>query len=120
MRLHTDDEIDNMPAELIFIASVFHHEFDQSESVEEMRKTIKFQRTRNLVLWHDHATLLNLGCIITVHVAYDPAMFFTEDEYADLGGDEAEAKQFSAFGGSCDGKKCKACKVSHFDDVCNT
>ena len=34
--------------------------------------------------------------MMTVHVAYDPAMFFTEEEYADLGGDEAEAKQLQS------------------------
>ena len=41
-----------------------------------------FQRTRSLILWHDHGTILGLGCIIiTVHIAYDPAVFLTQQEY---------------------------------------
>ena len=33
-------------------------------------------------MWHDHGTVLGLGCIIlTVHIAYDPAVFYTQAEY---------------------------------------
>ena len=33
-------------------------------------------------MWHDHGTILGLGCIIlTVHIAYDPAVFLTQSEY---------------------------------------
>ena len=40
------------------------------------------QRQRSLVVWHDHATILNNGLImITVHVVYDKAMFLTNEEY---------------------------------------
>ena len=48
-----------------------------------MRNAIKiFQRMRNLILWHDHSTILNLGCIMmTIHVAYDPAVFLTQAEF---------------------------------------
>ena len=41
-----------------------------------------FECTMCLVLWHDHGTILGLGCIIiTVHIAYDQAVFFTQEEY---------------------------------------
>ena len=41
-----------------------------------------YQSTRSLALWHDHATLLGIGFImVTVHVMYDPAVFFTDEEY---------------------------------------
>lgn len=45
------------------------------------------QRTRSIVMWHDHGTILGLGCIIiTVHIAYDPAVFYTQAEYEDKHG----------------------------------
>ena len=38
-------------------------------------------------VWHDHGTILGLGCvIITVHIAYDPAVFYTQAEYEDKHG----------------------------------
>ena len=41
----------------------------------------KVQRTRTLVLWHDHGVILGLGCILmTIHTAYDPAVFYTPQE----------------------------------------
>ncbi len=47
-----------------------------------MREKLKqVQRTRSLVMWHDHATVLGLGLItITVHIIYDPAVFYTQAE----------------------------------------
>lgn len=38
--------------------------------------------TRSLCFWHDHATILKMGFIlITIHVMYDPLVFFTDEEY---------------------------------------
>ena len=40
------------------------------------------QRTRHLVMWHDHATILGKSnLLITVHTIYDPAVFLTDSEY---------------------------------------
>ena len=40
------------------------------------------ERTRSLVLWHDHATILKTGYImLTIHVMYDPLVFYTDVEY---------------------------------------
>ena len=40
------------------------------------------QRARSLCMWHDHATILKMGFImVTVHVMYDPLVFFTDAEY---------------------------------------
>ena len=89
MRLLTDSEIDISIEELTLTAAKFHHEIDQSKSIEDTRATIKnFQPTRHLVL------LLN--CIITVHVAYDPAVFLTDAEYVEQGTSNAEAKQLQS------------------------
>ena len=51
--------------------------------VDKLRDRFKeLQRTRTLALWHGHATLLGLGVVmITVHVVYDPAVFYTQSEY---------------------------------------
>ena len=39
------------------------------------------QRTRGIAIWHDHGTLLGLGVVmITAHILYDPAVFFTQAE----------------------------------------
>ena len=36
-------------------------------------------------MWHDHATILKMGFVmITVHVMYDPAVFYTDEEYQQL------------------------------------
>ena len=46
---------------------------------------IKSERSRFLCMWHDHATILKTGFImITVHVMYDPMVFYTDEEYLDL------------------------------------
>lgn len=84
MRLQTDEQIDAMSlATLRSTADQYHHQLSPDATIEEFRTTIKhFQRSRSLILWHDHGTILGLGCIlITVHVAYDPAIFYTQSEY---------------------------------------
>ena len=52
-------------------------------SLLDLQNEVKsLQRTRSIVMWHDHGTILGLGCIIiTVHIAYDPAVFYTQPEY---------------------------------------
>lgn len=43
---------------------------------------IRYQRSRSLCIWHDHATILKMGFImLTVHIMYDPLVFFTDEEY---------------------------------------
>ena len=84
MRLQTGEQIYAMSlATLRSTADQYHHHLSPDTTIEELRTTIKnFQRLRSLILWHDHGTILGLGCIlITVHVAYDPAIFYTQSEY---------------------------------------
>ena len=54
-----------------------------TETRQELKMLLRtFERTRSLVLWHDHGTILGLGCIIiTVHIDYNQAVFFTQEEY---------------------------------------
>lgn len=56
------------------------------KSEEELRDLIRqSERCQSLCMWHDHATLLKLGFVlVTVHVMYDPVVFFTQEEYDEL------------------------------------
>ena len=84
MRLNTDTEIESMTFnDLQTLSLLYHHDVPPETDMDDLRHATKrFQRSRSLVLWHDHGTVLHLGCIlITVHVAYDPALFYTQEEY---------------------------------------
>ena len=56
------------------------------KSVEELRKLLcQAQKSRSFCMWHDHATILKMGFImVTVHVVYDPVVFYTDEEYKQL------------------------------------
>ena len=54
-------------------------------------------------MWHDHATILKMGVImVTVHIMYDPVVFYTEEEYEELnpGTDVNIQAHLLAFGSS--------------------
>ena len=43
------------------------------------------QRSRAIYFWHDHATILKMGFVmVTVHILYDPVVFYTDNEYQEL------------------------------------
>ena len=56
------------------------------KSEEELRELLcQAQKSRSLCMWHDHATILKMGFVmVTVHIMYDPVVFYTEDEYQEL------------------------------------
>ena len=85
MRLTTDDEIEKMSlCDLRSLVAQYDHNItNDTLQVSELQSAIKrFQRTRSLIMWHDHGTILGLGCIIlTAHVVYDPAVFHIQAEY---------------------------------------
>ena len=56
------------------------------KSIEELRELLdQSQKSRSLCMWHDHATILKRGLImITIHVVYDPVVFYTDKEYEQL------------------------------------
>ena len=85
MRLTPTTEIKAMTtAQLSRRLSRLTHIKPDSLSHEELCKTLLHsERTRSLCLWHDHATILKMGFImVTVHVMYDPAVFYTNEEYS--------------------------------------
>ena len=81
MRLDSDEKIESIPSDDVKLIL---------ESLGELRPEItdqhsvlkRFQRSRKLVLWHDHSTICTSGYIImTIHTFYDPAVFMTTEEY---------------------------------------
>ncbi len=56
------------------------------KSEEELRELLRLaQRSRSLCMWHDHATILKMGFVmVTVHIMYDPVVFYTDDEYQEM------------------------------------
>ena len=83
MRLNEDAEIDKMTVpEMQSLLVTCNHPIIPNSTPDQLRSTLrKIQRTRTLVLWHDHGVLLGLGCILmTIHIAYDPAIFYTPQE----------------------------------------
>ena len=84
MRLQTDEEISSMSVDDVQgkMSQLNENPPDSEDELHERFKML--QRTRTLALWHDLATLLGLGVVmITVHVVYDPAVFYTQSEWDD-------------------------------------
>jgi hypothetical protein len=75
-----DSEIDAMPVEEVCERITNAHEAVSFTNPHSQLKTI--QRSRSLVLWHDHSTILGAGYILmTIHVLYDSAVFCSAEEY---------------------------------------
>ena len=72
--------------ELKKIYGLEDHELHESD--EHMREKLKkYQRTRNLILWHDGSSLSSHSHIlIIVACLYDTAVFYTDEEYYQMRG----------------------------------
>lgn len=59
------------------------NEFDDSQGLTTMKEKLKsLERTRHLMIWHDHSTVANHGHLLfLVSVIYDPAFHLTSAEY---------------------------------------
>ena len=76
MRLTPDNVIDTMSLEDL-VKCVSQFEMVTEKDVGFLRERLKaLERTRHLVLWHDHSSVLSRGYIlITLNVIYDDAVF---------------------------------------------
>ena len=83
MRLATDTEIQSTSSDDISLFfNKINHQSKATSLLQLQNEATSLQRTRSIVMWHDHGTILGLGCIIiTAHIAYDPAGFYTQSEY---------------------------------------
>ena len=85
MHMLTHDQIESMSREdIIATMNMAHHKPISEASVVELKETLShLQCTRTLAMWHDHSTILQTGYILfAVWVVYDPAVFYTQDEWA--------------------------------------
>ena len=91
MRLNTDEEINMTSTDELKAMTTLLHE-DSSGSASELRDGLRMlQRTRTVAFWHDYATLLGLGAVmITMHIVYDPAVFYTQAEWEGSGGESID------------------------------
>ena len=83
MRLHTDEELENMSgAEITRILNLAQVVIDDDADSQQLRELLqKLERTRTLAIWHDHSTLLGKGYVmITAKIIYDKAVFKTRSE----------------------------------------
>ena len=83
MRLPTDSDLANLTqTELLETCTRFDIGVEDMQTDQLRHVLAKHQRQRSLVIWHDHATVLNSGFImVTVHILYDHAVFLTNVEY---------------------------------------
>ena len=86
MRLRSDDEFEKLKREEIIknLKTLGEHRNnDEIKTTEElMQKLKKYERTRNLMFWHDGSSLASHGHILMlVSIMYDQAVFLSDDEY---------------------------------------
>ena len=91
MKLYCDTKISQLSrAELVDELKKIHEleDHELNESDEHMReKLMKYQRTRNLVFWHDGSSLSShFHILITVACLYETAVFYTDEEYYEMSG----------------------------------
>ena len=58
------------------------------ETIQDKKEKLKqYERSRHFIVWHDASVIANHGHILfNVHVMYDPAVFYTPEEYKELTG----------------------------------
>ena len=71
------------------------NEFDDSEGLTTMKEKLKsLERTRHLMIWHDHSTVANHGHLLfMVSVIYDPAFHLTSAEYKTKTGKDIDIQE---------------------------
>ena len=86
MRLRTDEEFESLGRDEIIRDLMKIHEFhindNELDTLTLLERLMKFERTRNLMTWHDCSTVSNHShFLMMVSAMYDPAVYFTDDEF---------------------------------------
>ncbi len=70
------------------------NELNLDDSINTMKQKLKnFERTRNIIMWHDASVIANHSHILfCVNVMYDPAVFHTSKEYEEISGDTVDVQ----------------------------
>ena len=95
MRLNPDSYFDNIEKEELVERLRSIGEFNENESFDIMREKLKtFERCRSLQMWHDASTIANHSHILfCVNVLYDPAVFYTREEFKKLTGNDVDIQK---------------------------
>ena len=91
MRLRSDNNYSKLSREDTIKQLRRINEFDVTDIHKNTdilkSKLKKFERTRNLMFWHDGSTISNHSHIfVMVSCLYDPAIFVTDEEYSKSNG----------------------------------
>ena len=86
MRLRSDNDYSKLSRDDTIKHLCRINEFDFTDTDKNTdilkNKLKKFERTRNLIFWHDGSTISNHSHILVmVSCLYDPAIFLTDEEY---------------------------------------
>ena len=82
MRLNSDTYFENLNEAELFERLSPLGELNMNRNINDMQETLReYERTRHFVIWHDASVIAN-----HVHVLYDPAVFYTHEEYKKLTG----------------------------------
>ena len=81
MCLQSDEEIDSMSSD--GVKETLKNLGELKQDITDHHSVLKeLQRSRKLVLWHDHSTILKAGYILMpIHTLYDLAVYMTTEEY---------------------------------------
>ena len=85
MRDHPDSYYENLTVQQLTDRLIELHEYHQDEKLTEKelrQKLRRMERTRHIIIWHDNSSVANHGYLLClVAVLYDPAVYYTSDEY---------------------------------------
>ena len=95
MRLNSDAYFENLEeTELNQILSSLG-ELNLDRNIKDKKENLKkYERSRHFIVWHDASVIANHGHILfNVHVMYDPAVFYTSDEYREKTGHDVNVQR---------------------------
>ena len=97
-RVFSDAEYSSMTREKIMEELQRINEYKDNHinlDTDELQRILKsFQRTRNVMLWHDTSTVSDHShLLMLVKCLYDTSLFFTDDEYEQQYGKKCVCKQ---------------------------
>ena len=92
MRLNTDDYFKNITLEELTKRLNQLNELEDNMDEKEMSaKLMQLERSRNIQMWHDASTIANHShMLFSINILYDTAVFYTEKEFYDKYGKEAD------------------------------
>ena len=94
MRLNNDAYFDNISIQELTTRLASINELNSDDTINSMKLKLKnYERTRNLIVWHDASIISNHSHILfCVNVMFDPAVFYTSAEYREISGNDVDVQ----------------------------